>query len=316
MAQLRISPRAMRKWVLSHLTSKQPGKGPELTIRTCPHCRNSKWHAFFNFEKGKGFCHRNGCTFGIESLMAEVYGPLSLPQAAQKLLEIEGESAFESVEGDDRVSQLLEAMKHETPRLIPKTMPDGFTPFTPDTVHPTHDYIRTRNLPAKWIYSGLFGYGSESSRVITLILDRSGRPSTWQGRAINGEQPKYLYPSVDVTGANPSLMLFNECAIKKNSKLVLCEGVYSAIAATTPEFIGIASFAYHLSDTQKSSIIAHAPAELVLVCEPKTSIAKHQHRAIEFIKAGIRTSLLIMPEGDPESHRDLYLELLTQRNPL
>lgn len=309
----------MRRWVLANLTSKQQGRTPEILIRTCPHCRNSKWHAYFNFEKGRGFCQRNGCKFGIESLMAEVYGPLSLPQAAQKLLDIEGESAFDIVQGDDRVSQLLEAMKRETPKFIPKNMPDGFVPFTRDISHPTLDYILTRNLPESWIYSGLFGYCTEERfqhRVITLILDRFGKPALWQGRSIVGEKPKYLYPSVDVTGANPSLMLFNECAIKKNSKLVLCEGAYSAIAATTPEFIGIASFAYHLSDTQKSSIIAHAPAELVLVCEPKTSIAKHQHRAIEFIKAGIRTSLLIMPEGDPESHRDLYLELLTQRNPL
>jgi len=309
----------MRRWVLANITSKQPGRAPELLIRTCPHCRNSKWHAYFNFEKGKGFCQRNGCKFGIESLMAEVYGPLSYPQAAQKLLDIDGESAFDVVHGDDRVSQLLEAMKHDTPKVVTKNIPDGFVPFTEGMEHPTLSYILTRNLPKSWIYSGLFGYCTQDhfqNRVITLILDSSGRPAFWQGRSILGEKPKYLYPPVDMTGANPSLCLFNEYAIKKNSKLVLCEGVYSAIAACTPEFTGIAAFASHLSATQKSVIISHAPSELVLVCEPGTSIAKHSHRAIEFIKAGIRTSLLIMPEGDPESHRDLYLELLTQRNPL
>ena len=318
-----FSGAAMRAWVVSNLQHRVvSGSLDEVNLRKCPKCDDSKFHTFFNFRKKVGFCHKNECVFSFLEVMQEFYGPnLTLELAAGYLQEDFHD--FSTCRGIDRTEALLEAMTlDDTPvgqQL--KSHPDGYVPFKRDMDHPVLRYALTRNIPPEELYGGDFGFtdveGVDRNRLIAIIRDGMGEPAGWQARAVMGQKPKYLYPPSSVTGTKVSDLVgrIHRCP-DVGSTLVLNEGLFSAIASDLLDHdaYGVCMFGGHMSDTQKSTILQYYPKEVCIIQEPGVGDAKAMHRLVDFVKAGISSSVIKMPEGDPESHPKLYREMFSKRS--
>ena len=318
-----FSRTAVRSWIRGNLAFKEVSSDrDELNLRMCPKCGDTGYHAFFNLSRKVGYCHKGECVFGFLNLVEQVHGPGIDLNKIVEILGAESGSVFEEIEdGKTRADVLLDRL-HTGKRdaLLHSAVPRGFHPFlVSDPVSPEAAYVLSRASAAE-VFSGLWGTSTDRTlldRVITIVTDHTGKPIFWQARTIHDHvKPKYLYATKMDTGLSASDIVARiGLVVAGVSIAVVNEGLYSALASDIPseQAVGVCVFGHHVSDRQETRILAARPKEVVLIQEPNEPNAKMLHRAMGFVKSGIPVSIIEMPEGDPNSHPELYRKLFRER---
>mgnify|MGYP000919515707 FL=1 len=319
-----FSRSAIRSWVRGNLTFREVSSDrDELNLRMCPKCGDTGYHVYFNLSRKIGYCHKGECVFGFMNLVEQVHGPgLDLNKIVE-ILGAESGPVFEEMEDGKSRPDILHDRLHtiEQDALLHSAVPRGFHPFlVSDPVSPEAAYALSR-APATEVFSGLWGTSTDRSlldRVITIVTDPIGKPVFWQARTIHPHiKPKYLYATKVDTGLSASDVVGRIDTLHATSGAiaVVNEGLYSAISSDIPEqrAVGVCIFGHHISHQQTARLLAADPREVVLIQEPKEPNAKMLHRAMGFVKSGIPVSIIEMPEGDPNSHPELYRKLFRER---
>jgi len=205
-------------WLESRFGEVRPTSNGEEYRICCPFCSakvgklDTKYHMYVSAVRPVAHCFRCEWKGHYMSLVRSVDG-CSYSQA------------LEAIDGVVANAQRLDAL------LNPKTSmtqdsysePNGFRLLTGLEHHPEKSaswrYLRQRDVPIGLIRS-CFGYVPGSMRVWMLIDD-----NWWQGRSLTKMEPKYISPPWPKGDS-----LWNGRALETHDNIVLCEGVFSAIA--------------------------------------------------------------------------------------
>lgn len=241
--------------------------GPQLNVRTCPCCGQSKWKVYLNADTGLGNCFSGSCQ--------KKFNKFSFVKATM---------------GVDNNQAVKEAIKNICKELgwVPKkeyVKPKISFAFEGDLVLPQNtplplptgnlEYLSRRGIDD--YYTSLFDlrYCERgewrfkvdniehvqifNKRILIPIRDIDGKLVAFQGRDITGTAPnKYQFPSqVAATGK----LLYNGFQVKGMESVVVNEGVFDVIATQmaldkgglSQEYGVVGSFGKHLSINLKDN---------------------------------------------------------------
>ena len=132
--------------------------------------------------------------------------------------------------------------------------------FTLQYIDQRHPYLTGRGLAAKTIDTfgvGFYqGSGFLRGRVVIPIHDEHGTLIAYAGRAIDGHEPKYRFP----TGFRKSLVLFNLPRVLKTGvrTVIVVEGFFDALAVHQAGYPGVvALMGSTLSRPQANLLTTH-----------------------------------------------------------
>lgn len=242
---------------------KMGGSGPQLNLKYCPACGDSKWRTWLNQETGLGNCFRGSCQKGYNKWVF-VREYLNNPPPAEVLKHIErvvAESGWR-----------------------PKRKPQPRAPIgvslcelptdciaLPDVNGNNLAYLDERGIDGKLaaefglLYCRNGNYAFENpmrereqqyygERVIIPLFDLHGSRINFQGRDITGKSSrKYLFPpGLPASGK----YLYAGHLVQGKEELAVGEGVFDAISLTAAfradadlKNVGaVATYGMHLSD--------------------------------------------------------------------
>lgn len=117
-------------------------------------------------------------------------------------------------------------------------------------VNPKHPYLAERGISeatATEFGVGFFpGKGSMSGRVVIPIHNEKGDLVAYAGRALNGAEPKYLFPPK----FHKSLELFNLHRVKGKGSVILVEGFFGVMRLWDEGFGVVGLMGSSISETQ------------------------------------------------------------------
>jgi DNA primase len=123
--------------------------------------------------------------------------------------------------------------------------------FQLQNVDHTHPYLGERGLTEeilKMFGVGFFpGKGSMHDRIVIPIHNREGELVAYAGRAIDGSEPRYKFP----TGFHKSIELFNLHSVSGDLSVVLVEGFFDCMKVTQAGFACVALMGCTMSKTQE-----------------------------------------------------------------
>ncbi len=284
--------------------AKPAGAGPEWLAR-CPRC-GAPEHLYINTEKRCGHCFRCGWSPGLIDLVAGIEGR---PRG-----EIASRLARHHPSPLPSLAQLREGVHlagarpcsaHDAPIVA---CPDGYIalhrrhdPSTERMLAPYRRYLERRSIPEEAIVRHRIGcavLGRYAGRVILPVLS-AGHLVAYQARDITGRSPiKYLGPP----GMRLGEALFNLDHARGFARIVLCEGIISAICAG-PD--AVASFGKALRPGQLALLSRAGRPVVVLYDAAKVATgALDAHREAEAAAArlhaaGVPSFIARLQAGDP-----------------
>ena len=217
------------QWLNSRFGQTRSASGGSEIRICCPFCKarvgrpDTGFHMYVNLERPVAHCFRCEWKGHHLSLVISVDGG-SYAQALKSIEDAAPDVGLFEKLGSSR--GLVQG--HEM-----ASMPDGYKPLvvmslktSPIEDHQEHPeataawrYLTKRNVPLD-IITRCFGYVPGTMRVWILIDD-----NWWQGRLMVAGDPKYISPPWPKGDS-----LWNAQALGKYDDIVICEGVFSAIA--------------------------------------------------------------------------------------
>ncbi|HTR35819.1 MAG TPA: toprim domain-containing protein [Bryobacteraceae bacterium] len=129
--------------------------------------------------------------------------------------------------------------------------------FTLQNIDHTHPYLRDRGLTeetAKTFAVGFFpGKGSMHDRIVIPINNPKGELVAYAGRAIDGSEPRYKFPS----GFHKSQELYNLDRVKGEVSVVLVEGFFDCMKVTQAGYPCVALMGSTMSKVQEELLGEH-----------------------------------------------------------
>jgi len=121
----------------------------------------------------------------------------------------------------------------------------------------THPYLKERGLTEETALKfgvGFFpGKGSMHDRIVIPIHNREGVLVAYAGRAIDGSEPRYKFP----TGFHKSLELFNLHRVRGELSVVLVEGFFDCLKVTQVGLDCVALMGSTMSKAQEELLAEH-----------------------------------------------------------
>lgn len=231
----------------------------------CPFCGEKKYKCYLNKEKGVGHCFRCGKGFLLQKLKFACKKPL--------------------------ISTLL-AKKKKLKEVVPKPLQKVsiFSSLCPEKVC---SYALSRVTEEE---SRLYDFSSMPN--IRKYKDRLILPVAafqyFQGRAVNGEVPKYLNPLREEVQKRKSEVVWGVEYMQDVEVGVLCEGIFSAIAIPPP-FRGVAILGKTLSPVQEKILISLSVRKWVVLLDPNAekeaisialSLSQYKEVGLVFLRQG------------------------------
>jgi len=138
--------------------------------------------------------------------------------------------------------------------------------FALQNIDCTHPYLFERGLTretAEKFGVGFFsGRGSMQNRIVIPIHNVEGDLVAYAGRAIDGSEPRYKFPS----GFHKSLEVFNLHRVKGELSVVLVEGFFDCMKITQAGCPCVALMGSSMSDTQED-LLRNRFAEIILMLD-------------------------------------------------
>jgi DNA primase len=184
--------------------------------------------------------------------------------------------------------------------------------FTLQKIDCTHPYLKERGLTEETAHQfgvGIFpGKGSMQGRCVIPIHNRDGELVAYAGRAIDGSEPRYKFP----TGFHKSLELFNLHRVKEDLSVVLVEGFFDCMKVTQAGFPCVALMGSAMSKTQQT-LIAQNFASVVLMLDGddagRTAMDDIGNRLQSSLFRVITIELDLGMQPDQLSHEQIHMEL-------
>lgn len=244
---------------------KTGSSGPQLNLKYCPACGDSKWRTWLNQESGLGNCFHGDChvkTFNKYSFIREYMGN---PPAKDVVTKIKRVSAGMGWRPKKKVIRPTLEVALEAVDLPTRCIP------LPDSEGNNLAYLEDRGINSEmakefrlhYCVDGHFSYQTAigereeqyyGERVVVPIFDMLGRMVTFQGRDVTGKSVrKYLFPPGLPTSGK---FLYASHTLKGKKEIAVSEGVfdvYSLLSAfrADPDLRDVgatATFGMHLSD--------------------------------------------------------------------
>jgi DNA primase len=126
--------------------------------------------------------------------------------------------------------------------------------FTLQNIDCNHPYLTERGVAeeiAKTFGVGFFpGKGSMQGRIVIPIHNREGELVAYAGRAIDGTEPRYKFPS----GFHKSLELYNLHRVRGETSVVLVEGFFDCMKVMQAGFPCVALMGSTMTKVQEESL--------------------------------------------------------------
>lgn len=256
----------------------------------CPFCEartgnaDTKQHMYVSMAQSVVHCFRCDWSGNQIDLVMNVTG-CSYYEA---LLELEQPKPhvglFHSINASPRGLIHIDEVKH----------PKGFISLYDPAVEGSLErnavltYLRGRKVPVSLIKQ-CFGMVPGTNRAWIIVDYRY-----WQGRSIIGSvEPKYVNPPWGKDGA-----LWNWQILGKCDEIIICEGIFSALAAGKQ---ALALLGKSATDKQVARIVKYQPSQITLMLDRGTE-EESVKLAEQFIKAGyhnrLRLHWLYEPQPD------------------
>jgi DNA primase len=206
-----------------------PGaSGPQINVRECPRCGDSRYKVYLNRETGLGNCWV--CPPG-----ANTFSKFSLAQA---LFRTDKRQTFQRLESLLINARWMTPAIRELERQVELRLPDS-VPLPYQGMLPT--YLIDRGITSqtadyfevRYCQDGVFEDATGrrldfSQRIIFPVRDVSGRLVSFQGRDVtNQSRVRYLFPpGFSVSGK----VLYNAHNATQADTLILTEGVFDCMA--------------------------------------------------------------------------------------
>lgn len=262
--------------------------GDELRTN-CPFCYartgrpDNKHHLYVSLVKPVAYCHRCNWSGHYIGLVMSVEG-CSYVKALQIIdnppVDVGGFAALYSPRG------LVQGQTHAA-------QPSGFLPIYNKLAWDDREeqkavlmYLRRRKVPHNLINTK-FGWVPGTHRV-WILIDKNW----WQGRLIIPGKPKYISPPWPISDS-----LWNVEALRLHNKVVVCEGVFSAIAVGEN---AIALCSKHATNLQVQRIAYTRAKEVVLMLDADAH-SDASELADRLVYIGYKGAIRIqyMEQGDP-----------------
>lgn len=255
----------------------------------CPFCQtrigraDEKFHLHVSLEKPVAHCFRCDWSGHHLSLVLSVDGT----SYHQALLELEHPTPNVSLFG------IIASPKGLVQGQETASMPEGFLPLMGvdgssllEERAAWNYLLKRRSIPVDLIRKH-FGWAPGTHRV-WILIDKNW----WQGRSIIDAEPKYISPPWPKGDS-----LWNAVAMQQYGEVVICEGVFSAIAVGD---YAIALCGKTMNKLQAQRIVNANPATLELMLDAD-AIQSMYDMANQLVRAGYRGKLKIryMESGDP-----------------
>lgn len=274
-------------------------------ILACPRCGGHE-HLYVNVEKRCGHCFRCDWSPGLVELVAELEG--LAPADVRQRLGTEGDR--EARPGlDDLRARIVgpEEPADSEPASHELAWPREYVPLAEKhdvtfekLLAPFRAYLARRGIAEVSIARHRVGcalLGRYAGRVIFPVL-RDDRLVALQARDITGRSPaKYIGPPGSRLGEH----LFNYDDARRFSRIILCEGIISALHAGDD---AVASFGKTLKPGQLALLVQAARPVVVLFDAAKDSgavaaEAEAIRAASTLHESGVPAFIARLPRGDP-----------------
>lgn len=145
------------------------------------------------------------------------------------------------------------------------------------------------------------------NRIMFPIFDRNGNTIAFSGRALEGEDPKYLN-SPETAIFNKSKILYNyhlaRTHIRKHQQAVLFEGFADVIAADRSGVVnGVATMGTSLTDEHVAMLRKNCQTLTICYDSDKPGVEAAFRAGTLLSNAGLNVSVALMPDGlDPDDY--------------
>lgn len=255
---------------------------------------DTKHRLYVNPEKRKWYCQRCGRGGGIDLLLRR------LSVSVREAVLSRWDRVVAELRGIALPEPVVEEKKKDGPAYPCETLDvrPGSSAYT---------YLISRGLHPSDIefYSIVAGTGKFRDRVFVPTFNAAGELVYWVARLFRGDHPaKYLNPKIEKTG-----LLFN--AANASGSVVVCEGVFSAIAAGRTS---VATFGKHVSITQLRALAELPADEFVFAVEADARpTTREVARRLASRVGGERVRIVHLPIGeDPASLDVVEWDILRQ----
>jgi DNA primase len=298
--------------------------GPQLNIKTCPSCGNSKWKVYMNEQTGLGNCFSGSCqmrTFNKWRFIKATLDEAPNNVVYKHLRDV-------SIELGWKPRKITAAVSYDASEII---LPECIK--MPDINGDVHPFLTGRGITPEisgyfnlaYCHEGYFNTKDAdgkakvmdfSEMIIIPIFDLNGNLVTFQGRDVTGKrEPKYLFPS----GLQSSgRFLYNGQNAIRAKHVVVGEGAFDVMAiqmalqaeSAMRDIVPIGTFGMHLSHSldgtasQLGSFLELKRMGLKTVTmmwdgEPK-AIDAAMKAANKLRRIGLEALIALLPEGrDP-----------------
>jgi hypothetical protein len=297
-------------YLRAHARGGRPSASPAEWVMPCPGC-GGREHLYVNVEKRCANCFRCGWAPGLIDLLAQLERR-PREEISERLAATDQRASIPGLE-NLRARVLAAGARRVRATTSPPEIPypDGYLPLagrqTLDAeraLAPFRAYLVRRRVPLDRVSRHAIGcalVGRYAGRVI-LPVHLDGRLVTFQARDITGRaRAKYLGPAGTPLGET----LFNLDHARQHARIILCEGIVSAICTGTD---AVASFGKTLKPAQVALLVRAGRPVIVLydAAKPETQALDAAREAMEAARrlhrAGVEVSVGRLPWGDPADH--------------
>ncbi len=244
----------------------------------CPFCEarhgspDTKQHMYVNLTHAAVHCFRCDWSGNQIDLVMSVTGCSYLEALIEVSQPTQHVGLFQRITASPKGLMHVDAAK-----------PDGFMTLYEPAIEGSAEckailnYLRQRKVPERLIRQR-FGVVPGTHRAWIIIDYRY-----WQGRSIiKSVEPRYVNPPWEKADA-----LWNWQALGKAEEIVICEGVFSALAVGDH---ALALLGKSATEQQVARIVRHQPRQICLMLD-KGAEAEAMRLAEQFVMAGYRNAL-------------------------
>ncbi len=273
----------------------------------CPRC-GGREHLYVNVEKRCGHCFRCDWSPGLIDFLAELEGRPRTEIARRIGARDEAAAPSNLASLRDRVRALGARAILPLPSASPIPLPEAYIPLAPRHSEPTEHalapfraYLAKRRISPTAVGEHRIGcalLGRYAGRVVFPVLAGTAVVA-YQARDITGRSRlKYFGPE----GQQLGRVLFNLDRAREHDRIVVCEGIISALCAGTD---AVASFGKTLKPRQVALLAAAGRPVVVLFDAAKAATGagdadrEAEEAASRLHRAGVQAFVARLEHGDP-----------------
>lgn len=277
------------------------GHYPEYKI-CCTECDDARYRLGFNIVKQVAHCFNCGFKIGpgrFQAFIGQEFGSYSKNDFAS------AESALDDLSYTSPTQQ--DFYPHVVPGIAMHSAKHTQAPWYKNLYALAHAYLGSRGFDPVLIaqrYQLLLPEERffTNARLVIPTFE-AGRMVFYQARTLTDAVPKYLNPPKKLGGIGKNNFVFNLDAVQPQHEIIICEGVFSAIAAGTQ---AVAVFGKEIGQAQRLKILQSGATRVVILFDP--GALKSAAKAANFLRDALEVRVANLELGDPNEVDPSYLK--------